>query len=338
MRLNKSVMFVFLIASLLLFGILYVLNVAFQNEIFQVDTWQISQSEGLSARVYWQLEIPCLRMIADHPNNLISSASSTVTVYRNCLTHAREVMTLDSESGRVLWKSDVFADIYALDTDGQNYYGLEGDRIVIFDQSGQKRHFSNQFISRSVRSFFVSNSHMYIPFRTSSETGTYIYGLSGEGVINTQRLENISSVSGERIISINGNTAVVLDENFETVLNIQIQVTSSELEYAVLVESVLILFEERYGLAAYDIDTAQRIWEIPADLQTFPVVSDGKVYIMEANVVTVYEVTSGTQLGIIELSNSEGAEAGTTMMAVNGNYMFLGFSNQKVIMAIEIEF
>ena len=139
MKINKPTVFIVLTILLLIFGAYYVLGITFQNDITPEDVWQISQTNGLSAEINWQLRIPCLRMVAENPNNLISSVGTTVAVHRNCLTHSREVIALNSVDGNVLWRTDVSPEVYVLKSDSQKYYGLEGDRIVSFDSNGKRR-------------------------------------------------------------------------------------------------------------------------------------------------------------------------------------------------------
>ena len=129
----------------------------------------------------------------------------------------------------------------------------------------------------------------------------------------------------------------VLDTNFGRIAQANIEATSYELEHADLNDDVLVVFEERFGLLGYDVGSGLERWSISTELDTFPVVEDGKIYTLEDNAINIYGVIDGALLGSIEVANSDGVEAGITMMRVSANQIFLGFSNHEIVIAITID-
>jgi hypothetical protein len=156
-----------------------------------IDDWQISSLNSLHTEVLWQKNIPCLREGSTSPYDPLTVSSRHVVVYQSCTAFDdRRLLTFDRLTGSVAWTSSVNQEInsaYQISHTDTSYFALIDDSsIARLDYEGNIIWRSEDFDSRTVRSFEFVDGFIYAPYRASYGLGFYV--LSEESGQTIERL------------------------------------------------------------------------------------------------------------------------------------------------------
>lgn len=314
------------------------------TSITNIVDWQVSSLNSLQAEVLWQKSIPCLSEGFTSPYGSLTISLQHVVIHQTCSSFdGSRLIAFDVVAGSVAWSSSINELMHAawqISHTDAGYFALVNDSSVIrLDYEGAILWRSEDFDSRTVRSFELVNNQIYAPYRASYGLGFHI--LSQETGQTIERLEypNVISIYPDFVIRYS-DQALEIAETSDSPTLWTTSTFSVEREdiFTDLVGDILLVYFDLRHIKAYRLDTGEEIWSIDGDFVSYPVLTENRlITYTDENILEVYDVETGTLNGQTQLSRNGTSDfRPQVFIAAEGNIIALVYYNSDELVVLRL--